>query len=181
MGGEGPSAVKKEKVEVKEELLDEIDVDVKGQKADAEKKIIKKEKIKEEPLDEETEITYDRAEKVVKETKKKSKDEIRMTTRPRRDSTSSLSAAVELKAKKEDLGDLAKLPATKEAKKKSDKSKDDDDSSSTGSGGKLPKIKSKDAKKKEEFKEDEFQDEECNSDLDAASLKKKKSPSKSSK
>ena len=31
-GGEGPSAVKKEKVEVKEELLYEIDVDVKGQK-----------------------------------------------------------------------------------------------------------------------------------------------------
>merc|ERR1712083_592658 len=117
----------------------------------------------------------------VKETKKKSKEEIRMTTRPRRDSTSSLSAAVELKAKKEDLGDLAKLPATKEATKKSEKSKDDDDSSSTGSGGKLPKIKTKDAKKKEEFKEDEFQDEECNSDLDAAGLKKKRSPLKSAK
>ena len=181
-GGEGPSTVKKEKVEVKEELLDEIDVDVKSQKADAEKKIIKKEKIKDEPLDEETEITYDRAEKVVKETKKKSKDEIRMTTRPRRDSTSSLSAAVELKAKKEDLGDLAKLPTTKELKKKSERNKDDDDSSSTGSGGKLGKAKNKDVKKKEEFKDEEFQEEECNSDLDAAaSLKKKKSPSKSSK
>merc|ERR1712038_2172398 len=92
----------------------------------------------------------------VKETKKKSKDEIRMTTRPRRDSTSSLSAAVELKAKKEDLGDLAKLPTTKELKKKSERNKDDDDSSSTGSGGKLGKAKNK-------------------------NLKKKKSPSKSSK
>jgi len=86
-----------------------------------------------------------------------------------------------LKAKKEDLGDLAKLPTTKEVKKKSEKNKDDDDSSSTGSGGKLTKIKSKDAKKKEEFKDDEFQDEECNSDLDAAGLKKKKSPLKSAK
>merc|ERR1711948_129013 len=104
----------------------------------------------------ETEITYDRAEKVVKETKKKSKDEIRMTTRPRRGSTSSLSAAVELKAKKEDLGDLAKLPTTKELKKKSERNNDDDDSSSTGSGGKLGKAKNKDVKKKEEFKDEEF-------------------------
>ena len=179
-GSEGPSGVKKEKIEIKEELLDEIDFDVKSQKSDTEKKVVKKEKIKDEPLDEETEITYDRAEKV-KETKKKTKEDIRMTTRPRRDSTSSLSAAVELKAKKEDLGDLAKLPTTKEVKKKSEKNKDDDDSSSTGSGGKIPKIKSKDAKKKEEFKEDEFQDDECNSDLDAAGLKKKKSPLKSAK
>merc|ERR1712037_977273 len=169
-----------EKIEIKEELLDEIDFDVKSQKSDTEKKVVKKEKIKDEPLDEETEITYDRAEKV-KETKKKNKEDIRMTTRPRRDSTSSLSAAVELKAKKEDLGDLAKLPTTKEVKKKSEKNKDDDDSSSTGSGVKLTKIKSKDAKKKEEFKDDEFQDEECNSDLDAAGLKKKKSPLKSTK
>jgi len=179
-GSEGPSGVKKEKIEIKEELLDEIDFDVKSQKSDTEKKVVKKEKIKDEPLDEETEITYDRAEKV-KETKKKNKEDIRMTTRPRRDSTSSLSAAVELKAKKEDLGDLTKLPTTKEAKKKSEKNKDDDDNSSTGSGGKVTKMKSKDTKKKEEFKDDEFQDEECNSDLDAAGLKKKKSPLKSAK
>merc|ERR1712209_162515 len=97
------------------------------------------EKIKDEPLDEETEITYDRAEKVVKETKKKSKDEIRMTTRPRRDSTSSLSAAVELKAKKEDLGDLAKLPTTKELKKKKTPSKSSKTSkSSKGSDDSAP-------------------------------------------
>lgn len=170
-GGEGPSGIKKE---IKEELLeDEFDLEVKSQISDSEKKAVKKENsFKEEPLDEETEV-YDRTEKV-KDSKKKNKDDIRMTTRPRRDSTSSLSAAVELKAKKEDIGD----PTKKDVKKKSDKSRDDDDSGSTCSSGTGKKLK-KDAKKKDDYRDDEFQDDEgTNSDLDAG-FKKKKTPLKS--
>lgn len=57
--------------------------------------------VKEELLDEEMEV-YDRSEKGPLSARKKSKEDIRMTIRPRRDSTSSLSAAVEMKAKKEE-------------------------------------------------------------------------------
>ena len=175
-GGEGPSSIKKEKVEIKEELLDEIDFDSAFQKIETEKKSKKIEKaIKDEPLDEETEV-YDRTEKIKVEPKKKSKEEIRMTTRPRRDSTSSLNAAVELKAKKEDIGDSRKEP--RDSKKKVDKSKDDDDSGSNSGSVKVGRIKKDSKRKMEEFIEEEFLDEECSSDLDAGVRKKNKTPFK---
>merc|ERR1712076_96195 len=110
----------------------------------AKKSVIAADKIiKEEPLDEEMEV-YDRSDKV-KETKKKIKEDMRMSTRPRRDSTSSLTAAVELKAKKEDIGEACKT--SKDIKKKVEKVKDDEDSSINSGVGKLIKVK-KETKKK---------------------------------
>merc|ERR1712045_1038202 len=75
--------------------------------------IIETKIIKDEALDEETEI-FD-ASKKGKDIKGKKGKEERMLTRPRRDSSSSLAAATELKAKKDEIGESSK--PRKEVKK----------------------------------------------------------------
>merc|ERR1712050_666611 len=86
---------------------------------------IKKE-IKEETVDEETEV-FDQSKKGKegKGTGKKTKEDIRMLTRPRRDSSSSLAAATELKAKKDEIGEASKIK--KDTKKEPKKIKEEDD------------------------------------------------------
>merc|ERR1712029_390681 len=130
----------------KEELCDEIDLDGVKQKSDSEEKKVKKSSIpvekivKDEPLEEETEI-FDTSKKSLKESNKgkKAKEE-RMLTRPRRDSSSSLAAATELKAKKDEIGEPSK--PRKDSKKEMKKIKvekvekvEEEDKSDTASNG----------------------------------------------
>jgi len=168
------------KREIKEEIFDEIDLEGVKQKIDFDEKKIKKNLnvvdkiIKDEPFDEEMEI-FDQSKKG-KESKggggRKGKEDIRMLTRPRRDSSSSLAAATELKAKKDDMGETSKIK--KENKKEPKKIKEDDDRSDSGSnGGKGSKIKKTVKKKEEDPVQIDFPEDECSSDVDA-SLKKKK-------
>ena len=177
---EGGDAITK-----KEELCDEIDLDADKQKSDPEEKKVKKnpqviEKIfNEEALDEETEI-FD-ASKKVKDVKGRKGKEERMLTRPRRDSSSSLAAATELKAKKDEIGESSK--PRKELKKEKKIIKEEDDKSDTGSNGSGAKSSKpqRKIKKKEEPIEPIDQDEECNSDLDNVAKKKKPQKKKSTK
>jgi len=165
------------KKEIKEEIFDEIELEGVKQKIDFDEKKIKKSLnvvdkiIKEEPVDEETEI-FDQSKKGKegKGTGKKTKEDIRMLTRPRRDSSSSLAAATELKAKKDEIGEPNKIK--KEPKPK--KIKEEDDRSDSGStGGKVTKTKKNSKKKDDDPAEIDFPEDECSSDIDA-SLKKKK-------
>eukprot|EP00090_Calanus_glacialis_P010468 TRINITY_DN18857_c0_g1_i1.p1 TRINITY_DN18857_c0_g1~~TRINITY_DN18857_c0_g1_i1.p1 ORF type:complete len:1601 (-),score=506.46 TRINITY_DN18857_c0_g1_i1:766-5568(-) len=169
------------KREIKEEIFDEIELEGVKQKIDFDEKKIKKSQnvvdkiIKDEPLDEEMEI-FDQSKKG-KDTKgsgKKGKEDIRMLTRPRRDSTSSLAAATELKAKKDEIGEPSKIK--KEPKPK--KMKEEDDRSDSGSnGGKVIKTKKNVKKKEEDPVQMDFPEDECSSDVDS-SLKKKKGSKK---
>merc|ERR1712227_517910 len=158
------------------EVCDEIDLDADKQKSDPEEKKVKKtppviEKIfNEEALDEETEI-FD-ASKKVKDLKGKKGKEERMLTRPRRDSSSSLAAATELKAKKDEIGESSKV--RKEViKKEVKKIKEEDDKSDSGSNGSKGSKPPRRIKKKEPTEEVVDQDDECNSDLDNVGKKKK--------
>merc|ERR1719392_16533 len=97
----------------KDEVCDEIDLDGVKQKPEIEEKKVKKNVtavqdkiIKEEALDEETEI-FDASKKSKDNLKGKKVKEERMLTRPRRDSSSSLAAATELKAKRDSSSSLA--------------------------------------------------------------------------
>merc|ERR1712048_594784 len=95
--------------------------------------------VKDEPLEEEVEI-FENSRKVKEAKGKKGKEE-RMLTRPRRDSSSSLAAATELKAKKDEMGDS--LKPRKEAKKEIKKAKEEDDKSDSGGSGPLRGNKTK--------------------------------------
>jgi len=169
------------KREIKEEIFDEIELEGVNKKLDFDEKKVKKglnvvdKIIKEEPVDEEMEI-FDQSKKG-KDTKgsgKKGKEDIRMLTRPRRDSSSSLAAATELKAKKDEIGEPSKIK--KEPKPK--KIKEEDDRSDSGSnGGKVSKAKKNVKKKEEEPVQIDFPEDECSSDIDT-SLKKKKANKK---
>ena len=158
----------------KEEFCDEIDLD--KPKPETEEKKIKKtvsnvidKIVKDEPLEEEVEI-FD-ASKRGKEAKGKKGKEERMLTRPRRDSSSSLAAATELKAKKDEIGESSKL--RKESKKDLKKPKEEDDKSDSGGSGPLRGTKTKKLIKKKEEETFDAQEDECNSDLDNVSKKKK--------
>ena len=167
----------------KDEVCDEIDLDAEKQKTDPEEKKVKKTPqvidkiIKEEVLDEETEI-FD-ASKKGKDVKGKKGKEERMLTRPRRDSSSSLAAATELKAKKDEIGESVK--PRKEVKKEKKSIKEDDDKSDSGSNGSKSSKPLRKIKKKEEPIEPIDQEEECNSDLDNVGKKKKPQKKKSTK
>ena len=166
----------------KEELCDEIDLDGVKQKSDSEEKKVKKstnlvEKIvKDEPLEEETEI-FDASKKTKETNKGKKAKEERMLTRPRRDSSSSLAAATELKAKKDEIGEPSKprKDSKKEMKKikveKVEKVEEEDKSDTASNGSRNGKSQRKIKKKEEEVVD---QEEECNSDLDNVGGKKKK-------
>merc|ERR1712226_157522 len=124
--------------------------------------------IKDEPFDEEMEI-FDQSKKGkdLKVGSKKGKDDIRMLTRPRRDSSSSLAAATELKAKKDEIGETSKIK--KETKKEPKKIKEEDDRSDSGSnGGKVSKTKKNVKKKEEDPMQIDFPEDECSSDVDAS-------------
>ena len=170
----------------KEEICDEIDLDGVKQKPEAEEKKPKKtvsavvDKIaKEEPLEEEVEI-FDNS-KRVKEVKGKKGKEERMLTRPRRDSSSSLAAATELKAKKDEMvGESLKLRKS-ESKKEIKKVKEEDDKSDSGGSGPLRGNKTKKLMKKKEEEAFDVGDDECNSDLDNVSKKKKVQKKKGNK
>ena len=164
-----PSAIKKE------DCCDEIDLD--KPKPETEEKKIKKtvsnvidKIVKDEPLEEEVEI-FENSRKVKEAKGKKGKEE-RMLTRPRRDSSSSLAAATELKAKKDEIGESSKL--RKESKKDLKKLKDEDDKSDSGGSGPIRGTKTKKLVKKKEEEAFDAQDDECNSDLDNVSKKEKK-------
>ena len=164
----------------KEDVCDEIDLDGDKQKSEPEEKrkipqIIETKIIKDEALDEETEI-FD-ASKKGKDIKGKKGKEERMLTRPRRDSSSSLAAATELKAKKDEIGESSK--PRKEVKKEKKIIKEEDDKSDSGSTGSKSSKPQRKLKKKEEEPVD--QEEECNSDLDNVTKKKKPQKKKSTK
>ena len=168
----------------KEEICDEIDLDGVKQKPEVEEKKMKKtvsavvdKIVKDEPLEEEVEI-FDNS-KRVKEVKGKKGKEERMLTRPRRDSSSSLAAATELKAKKDEMGDS--LKPRKEAKKEIKKAKEEDDKSDSGGSGPLRGNKTKKLIKKKEEEAFDVGDDECNSDLDNVSKKKKVQKKKGNK
>ena len=181
-------------VKIKEEIYDEIDLDGVKSKSQPDEKKVKKtvnvvdKIIKDEPLDEEVEI-FDQSKKFKDSFKaKKGKEEVRMLTRPRRDSSSSLAAASELKAKKDEIGETSKIK--KEIKKEPKKVKDldkDSEKSDSGSSGSKGSIKAKRSfKKKDEKEKDkekdrekdrekeeslplpaELQDDECSSDVES--------------
>jgi len=175
-------------IKIKEEIFDEIELEGVKQKIDFDEKKIKKninvvdKIIKEEPFDEEMEfLDQCKKNKDSKVGSKKSKEDIRMLTRPRRDSSSSLVAATELKAKKDDIGETSKLK--KETKKEPRKIKvEEDDRSDSGSnGGKGSKTKKNMKKKEEDPVQMDFPEDECSSDVDTSSKKKKGSKKKGGK
>merc|ERR1711874_252630 len=173
------------KKEIKEEIFDEIELEGVKQKIDFDEKKIKKSLnvvdkiIKEEPVDEEMEI-FDQSKKGkdIKGGGKKGKEDIRMLTRPRRDSSSSLAAATELKAKKDEIGEPNKIKKESKAKK----IKEEDDRSDSGSnGGKVPKAKKSVKKKEDDQAHIDFPEDECSSDIDTSSKKKKVNKKKGGK
>ena len=201
----------------KDEVCDEIDLDGVKQKPDSEEKKPKKpvsvvdKIIKDEPLDEETEI-FDTSKKG-KEVKSKKVKEERMLTRPRRDSSSSLAAATELKAKKDEIGESSKssrkepkkevkkvpkevketkdlkdikdtkdVKTVKEIKEVKDiKDVKDDDDKSDSGSNGSKSSKPPRRLKRKEEEEPMDQDEECNSDLDNVGKKKKVNKKKGNK
>ena len=177
----------------KDEVCDEIDLDLatKPKSESTEEKRVKQKVVSsgsagvvdkiikdESQEDEETEI-FDSSKKVKEGKQGKKVKEERMLTRPRRDSNSSLAAATELKAKKDEIGESSKMK--KESKKEIKKIKEEDEKSDSGSNGSKGHKSARKLKKKEE--EPAVEDEECNSDLDnvGRSAKKKLAKKKGGK
>merc|ERR1712025_64074 len=202
-------SAKKDKMLGKEEIPDDIELDSDDKfKTDNIDRVLKRNLLSDKCLKEEHD--NDQEMEVFKggskdcrdkSFKKGSKGDGRMMTRPRRDSSSSLTAATELKAKKEEIGEAAS--ANKKPVKKNDNKKlrdDDDKSDGSTSTGKVVHDKTKKMLKKKigigpqspsyhksEKNEDEenknetnLDEEEGSSDLDSiCSQPIKKRPSKS--